>query len=195
MGFLDSLDSFTTDLLKTLTKEEVLRLKSCKNCPYHRNVPPLYCTQTSPPTRILTEYYAQGCIFYGAETPVVGKDIVPIATEEKQEGEPYVTTLEVPINTAEDTPATTDLVLVAGLLIRVKIKFPSGCHDMVGVRVKLGDTQLLPKNDAWIYGNDEEVSGMCNLALESDNCTLTIQGISPDTIFVHTPVIRAELIE
>ncbi len=190
----DILEGFVSELMKNLTAKEVLRLKSCKNCPYHRNVPPLYCTQTSPPTRILSEYYAQGCIFYGAVTPLIGKDLEPLSKEEKQEGEVYVTTLDIPSDTPEDTPESTTLVLVAGTLIRVKVKFPSGCHDMVGMRVLLGSTRLFPKNDEWVYGNDEEVKGMCNAVLTSDACTLTIQGISPSTVYGHKPVIRAEVI-
>ena len=192
MSFFDSLNRFVSDLEKSLKPEEVVKLKSCKTCPYYRKG---YCTQTPVPTRILSEYWAQACIFYGAEQPIVGKDTVPIATEEKQEGYPYVTTLEVPINTSEETPETTDLTLTAGRLIRVRIKFPSGCHDMVGIRVKEGDLQLLPKNaDEWIYGNDEEFSGLCDHVM-SDPYTLTIEGISPETIYSHKPVIRAELIE
>lgn len=43
-------------------------LKSCKDCGYHvKQNGLLYCTQTSPPTSVLSEYYAQGCIYYTIE--------------------------------------------------------------------------------------------------------------------------------
>jgi len=69
MSFFDSLERFVSDLQKSLKPEEVVKLRSCKKCSYYRNG---YCTQTSPPTRILSEYYAQGCIYYGAEQPISG---------------------------------------------------------------------------------------------------------------------------
>ena len=69
MNFFDSLDRFVSDLEKSLKPEEVVRLKSCKNCPYYRKG---YCTQTPVPTKILSEYWAQACIYYGAEQPVSG---------------------------------------------------------------------------------------------------------------------------
>jgi len=61
MGFFDDLNRFAQDLTKSLKPEEVVKLKSCKNCSFYQQG---YCTQTTPPTKILSEYYAQGCIFY-----------------------------------------------------------------------------------------------------------------------------------
>ena len=77
MSFFDGLDRFVKDLQKKLKPEEVVRLRSCKNCPYYKRG---YCTQTSPPTKILSEYYAQGCIYYGAEQPLTG-----LMTKEERE--------------------------------------------------------------------------------------------------------------
>jgi len=79
MSFLDGLERFAGEVEKFFKgKPEALNLRSCKNCPYYQNG---YCTQTSPPTRILSEYYAQGCIYYGAEMPVIGKDVTELATK------------------------------------------------------------------------------------------------------------------
>jgi len=74
MSFFDGLERFAGEVEKFFKgKPEALNLRSCKNCPYHKDVNGvLYCTQTSPPTRILSEYYAQGCIYYGAEQPLTG---------------------------------------------------------------------------------------------------------------------------
>jgi len=74
MSFFNNLERFAGEVEKFFKgKSEALNLRSCKNCPYHKDVNGvLYCTQTSPPTRILSEYYAQGCIYYGAEQPVSG---------------------------------------------------------------------------------------------------------------------------
>lgn len=69
MSFLDDLNRFAQGLVKSLKSEEVLKLKSCKACNFYKRG---YCTQTSPPTRILSEYYAQGCIYYTPEQAVTG---------------------------------------------------------------------------------------------------------------------------
>jgi len=68
MGFFDDLNRFAQDIRKSLKPEEIIKLKSCKNCNYYRKG---YCTQTSPPTHILSEYYAQGCIYYTTEEAVI----------------------------------------------------------------------------------------------------------------------------
>jgi len=68
MGFFDDLNRFTQDIMKSLKPEEVVKLKSCKRCNYYKRG---YCTQTSPPTKILSEYYAQGCIYYTTEEAVI----------------------------------------------------------------------------------------------------------------------------
>lgn len=81
MSFFDSLDRFVKDLQKKLSPKEVVRLRSCKNCPYYRPSKPYpLCTQTTPPTRILSEHWAQGCIYYGAEQPFTG-----LMTKEERE--------------------------------------------------------------------------------------------------------------
>lgn len=78
MSFFDDLERFAGEVEKFFKgKPEALNLRSCKNCPYYLNG---YCTQTSPPTKILSEYYAQGCIYYGAEQPLTG-----LMTQEERE--------------------------------------------------------------------------------------------------------------
>ena len=68
MSFFDGLDRFVSDLMKSLKPDEFTKLRSCKNCYFCKKG---YCTQTSPPTKILSEYYAQGCIYYTTSTSVV----------------------------------------------------------------------------------------------------------------------------
>ena len=77
MSLFDSLERFADDLLKKLSPKEVVKLRSCKNCPYYKRG---YCTQTTPPTKVLSEYYAQGCIYYGAEQPVIERMRAPPTT-------------------------------------------------------------------------------------------------------------------
>ncbi|MBA7493423.1 hypothetical protein ES702_03981 [subsurface metagenome] len=68
MSFFDSLDRFVSDLLRTLKPEEFTKLRSCKNCYFWEKG---YCIKTSPHTKVLSEYYAQGCIYYTTSTSVV----------------------------------------------------------------------------------------------------------------------------
>ena len=75
MSFWDSLERFANDVDRFFKGKPkvVANLKSCKACNFHRKVSgELYCTQTSPPTRILSEYYAQGCIYYATEEITTG---------------------------------------------------------------------------------------------------------------------------
>lgn len=82
MSFFDSLERFADDLLKKLSPKEVVKLKSCKNCRYFKKG---YCTQPTVPSRILSEYWAQGCLYYTTEEPVVGEDVTGLAKESKQD--------------------------------------------------------------------------------------------------------------
>jgi len=73
MSFFDNLEQFANEVEKFFRgKPEALKLKSCKKCSFYKRG---YCTQTSPPTRILSEYYAQGCINYTTSLPIVGVNI------------------------------------------------------------------------------------------------------------------------
>ena len=69
MSFFDSLERFANDLVKKLSPEEIVNLKSCKNCTFYKKG---YCTQTPVPTKILSEFYAQGCIYYATEQITTG---------------------------------------------------------------------------------------------------------------------------
>ena len=80
MSFFDDLQRFAEGVEKFFEgKPKPVNLRSCKNCPYCKRG---YCTQSSPPTKILSEYYAQGCIYYGAEEVVTGL----VSKEEKDAG-------------------------------------------------------------------------------------------------------------
>ena len=71
MSFFDSLGRLASEVEKALKGQPdlALKLKSCKACNFYQNG---YCKQTSPPTKILSEYYAQGCIYYTVEEAVTG---------------------------------------------------------------------------------------------------------------------------
>ena len=68
MSFFDGLERFVSDLQKSLKPEEVVKLRSCKKCSYYRKG---FCSQTPVLTRILSEYWAQGCLFYSPQEAVV----------------------------------------------------------------------------------------------------------------------------
>lgn len=68
MGFFDDFASEIEKFLKG-KPEMAVKLRSCKNCSFYKRN---YCTQTTPPTKILSEYYAQGCIYYGTEQVTTG---------------------------------------------------------------------------------------------------------------------------
>ena len=71
MSFFDSLSNFASEIEKALRGKPklALKLRSCKACFYGKKFP--YCTKSSPPTRILSEYWAQGCLNYTPEQPTI----------------------------------------------------------------------------------------------------------------------------
>ena len=70
MSFFDDLQRFAEGVEKFLKgKPEGKFLKSCKNCTFYKRG---YCTQTPTPTKILSEYMAQGCIYYATEQITTG---------------------------------------------------------------------------------------------------------------------------
>jgi len=82
MSFFGELDKFVSNLIKDLKPSEVARLRSCKQCSYFKPSDKYagFCTQSN--NYILSEYYAQGCIYYSAEGIVTGS----ATTEEREEG-------------------------------------------------------------------------------------------------------------
>ena len=74
----------------------------------------------------------------------------------------YHYTLTVPAGTTESIPVVKWLKLTDGVITHISVGFPSGCKQLVKVRIEIGKYQLFPANpdepaswNAGIEGGDE----------------------------------------
>jgi len=107
----------------------------------------------------------------------------------------YAWDIVVTAGTADKTPVEQSLPLTYGVLRRIKVKYPPGCHGLVKVKVLRLRDQLFPLNpDSWATGDAEEVSGEYDEDLTDAPYTLTFQGSAPQTSYNHTVTVRVEVL-
>jgi len=107
----------------------------------------------------------------------------------------YAGSLSIPADTPLITPVSTTITLVAGRIVAITVKFAPGCHDMVGVRIKYGTTQIFPATaDTWVYGDSESVKSGYDYPIDTSPYQLTVEGISPGTTYAHKIQVRVEMI-
>lgn len=106
-------------------------------------------------------------------------------------------TLEVtiPANTTEAAPSTETLKLAAGVITGISVKFPSGCHGLVGVRLKHEEAQLTPVGrSSWVSGDGETVLSPEYYDLGKSAKELEFVGVSPGTTYPHTITVRVTVL-
>lgn len=97
--------------------------------------------------------------------------------------------------TTEDEPKTQILKLSKGVITRLDIKFPPGCHGMVKVRLLRYEHMLVPlTRDQWITGDGETVPSEAYYELVEAPAQLKFVGISPDTTNDHTITVRVTVL-
>lgn len=103
----------------------------------------------------------------------------------------YHKTLTVSKNTPEANPVKLEILIQQRIIVKVDVKFPRGCHDMVHITGFYGIKQLFPyeKEDS-ITGNAESVSTLEWLEAPEVPFKITIKGWSPGTAYSHSPIIR-----
>jgi len=102
--------------------------------------------------------------------------------------------ITIPADTQEYDPLESWLKLGSGIITRIDVKFPSGCHGMVKIRVFLESLQLAPlSEDEWVTGDDETVPTETGAELTDHPYKLKFVGCSPDTTYDHTITVRIEL--
>lgn len=103
----------------------------------------------------------------------------------------YTWDITIPADTPEDSPVHDILELSAGVITKIGIKFPAGCHGMVGVRLLLAEGQIFPiPRGEWVTGDDEEAESIYYIEFGRELFELKIEAISPDTDYNHTISIR-----
>jgi len=99
--------------------------------------------------------------------------------------------IPVDADTSEATSKTQRLILTAGVITSVDIKFPAGCHGLVKVRIKHWESPLVPlSRGEWVTGDDETVKAQMYFELPKGPYELKFQGCSPGTAYAHTITVR-----
>lgn len=102
--------------------------------------------------------------------------------------------ITVEADTAEEEPLEDWLKLPKGVITRVDIKFPAGCHGLVKVRLFLESLQFVPlSEDEWVTGDDETVPTETGIEIVDKPYKIKVQMCSPDTTYDHTITVRIEV--
>jgi len=102
--------------------------------------------------------------------------------------------ITVPADTSEDNPLEKDLILTEGVIDRVDVKFPPGCHGLVKVRLLRYGSQLIPlTRGEWVTGDGETVPTEGYYELLEEPYTLRFVGCSPGTQYEHTVTVRVNV--
>jgi len=102
--------------------------------------------------------------------------------------------ITITANTPEDDPLEEWLRLPKGVITRMDIKFPAGCHGMVKVRLFLESLQFVPlSEDEWVTGNNETIPTETGIELTDKPYKIKFHGCSPDTSYNHTITVRIEV--
>jgi len=97
-------------------------------------------------------------------------------------------------DTTERHPDRSWLSLPKGIVTKVDIKFPAGCHGMVRARLFQEALQLIPlSEDEWVTGDDETVTTETYAELLNAPYKLKLVTCSPDTTYDHTITVRIEV--
>ncbi len=99
--------------------------------------------------------------------------------------------ITIPANTLESAPVEQEMKLTAGVIQRVHILFPPGCHSLVKVRIMEGGHQYLPTNPEGEIASDDEVWKADDEYYElKEPYILKVACYSPGTIYPHDIRIR-----
>ena len=104
--------------------------------------------------------------------------------------------ITVPKNTTITDPKEQILKLTYGVIVKIDIKFPRGCHNMVKIRLTRGGLKnVCPMNpDEWIIGDNETVSFPMYYEIEDRPMQLEFTAISPETGYEHMITVRVSLL-
>jgi len=103
--------------------------------------------------------------------------------------------ITITADTSEATPKEQTLKLTYGIITKIGVYFPAGCHCLVKVRLLRGKLfGLLPTNpDEWVTGNDETVEYITRRRIDDQPYEVNFVGCSPDTQWDHTVTVRIEM--
>lgn len=105
--------------------------------------------------------------------------------------------ITIPADTKEATPVERKLKITHGVITKMEVLCPPGCHKMVKVRLLKGKLfGLLPTNpDEWIRGDEFPITYETYLPIDDMPYELDFQACSPDTDYPHTISVRIEMLK
>jgi len=107
----------------------------------------------------------------------------------------YAWDITIPAGRTEDNPLEQILKLTKGIITKADIKFPSGCHGLVKVRIRCREQQLIPlSSDEWVTGDGETIPTEAYYELKSTPTQLKFIGCSPTTTYDHTITVRIQVL-
>jgi len=99
--------------------------------------------------------------------------------------------ITIPAGTSATTPYTKKLSLTIGVITRIAVKFPRGCHGLVRVRLDRFKFQLLPLSAGeWVTGDEEAVTSEECFEIRETPAELVFSGCSPGTNYDHVVTVR-----
>ena len=103
--------------------------------------------------------------------------------------------ITVPALTLATAPLTQTLKLSYGIITKIDIKFPAGCHGLVNIRLLHEESPLIPNNkDTWLTGDNETVAIPEYFELTTTPYALKFVGMSPGTTYAHTISVRITIL-
>lgn len=107
----------------------------------------------------------------------------------------YAWDITVTANTLTTSPKEQLLKITKGVITRIDVKFPCGCHGLVKVRILRSEFQLVPLSKGeWITGDDETVPTEGFYKVDTAPAELKFVGCSPGTTYNHTVTVRVQVL-
>jgi hypothetical protein len=106
---------------------------------------------------------------------------------------PFEQMFTVPANTAEASPASSDIPLTKGFVSRVWIRFPQGPAALLHVAIFDGTTKLWPGGTGqWFSGDNEIIQFDTEYDVPNvgGSYKLTIKGWNEDDAYEHSALVR-----
>jgi len=106
----------------------------------------------------------------------------------------YAWDITIPAATPEASPVIQTLKLTKGVITRIDVKFPPGCHGLVKTRLFRYESQLIPlSGEEWLTGDGETVITESYYKLFETPAQLKFVGCAPLTAYDHTVTVRVSI--
>lgn len=102
--------------------------------------------------------------------------------------------ITVPLNTLEATKYHEQMRIAVGMLDKIWIKFPAGCHNMIFLQILHGRDTLAPsEHNQSLVGDDQEFISSHNTEIKTGYETLDVYAWSPGTTYAHNVTVTVNV--